>query len=465
MGCEFKCKYSTFYSEPLKCCNFIELSQFSIEKTSFETYVYILKKTHPLRLHCDEIKSSSNTIKLTNIDMDCQLLIFEELDLFGLLNMAKINQNFKFLASEVFRRKFGVKLFVFLPTWNVIGDAEVGIETTRVLITSADLAEKLLKMFGYLIPKISIVFGRTDLKFDDRQIVKIINECCSESLVHLELDVCSTQMWEGVRKPFVNVQNLTFRNVLQNLQVINLNEIFPHIRRLELHNVNPFDGNTFDHRFFHLEHLSIGMAGEMKHFSKSVEQMIRKNPQIRSVSLESSWQFLKVLSEYLPQLDTLELLSEIQSNLSNEDQDLRFDSVRKVHMKCTSWNVPTITFGSMQEFILEIRPELTESWIAYIKQHQHLRKIRLIEPVLNGQIIKLSEGLSNLIEASFNCGSDVTAETIINFIEKNSQMEKLRLTIPDEPLRNILKTELQPGRFNCSVEVLAPERKSMRNWG
>lgn len=410
---------------------------------------------NPPLQRCDGAKSSENAKNLANIDLDCQSLIVEQLDLHDLLSIAQTNTHFNSLAGDVFRRKFGQKLFVLLPDWNILGGDKFGIEANRVLITSSELAENLLKIFGHLISKVSVFFERIDFQFDviTGQMAMRINKFCWKSLVHLEMTNCPVQIWKELENPFLNVENVTFKNLLSAPKNFDLNKIFPNMRRLELHDVDLIESGLFDHAFVHLEHISIKFFVELEIFVNDVKQMITKNPQIRSVSLEHvSAQFLELLSKNLPQIEILEILSEIQDFPSNER--IHFRNVKSVLMKFQSFMAPIgISFPKIEQFELDIQPELPESWIQYIKQHENLKKLHLNGPVLDSHIVALSDGLPNLIDVSLNCASDVRVETIISFVGKNQQMKKLQLNTRDEPLRRMLKSTFESQRFDHPLEI------------
>lgn len=438
-----------------------ELIEF-IKNVSFQT-LHLLKiqqhsqpQPNPPPQRCDGAKSSENAKNLANIDLDCQSLIVEQLDLDDLLSIAQTNTHFNSLAGDVFRRKFGQKLFVLLPDWNVLGGDKFGVEATRVLITSSELAENLLKMFGHLISKVSVFFERVDFQFDliTGRMAKLINKFCWKSLVHLEMNNCPVQIWKELKNPFLNVENVTFKNLLRAPKDFDLNQVFPNMRRLELHDVELIESGLFDHAFVHLEHISIKFFVEVELFVNDVTQMITKNQQIRNVSLEhASAQFLELLSENLPQIEVLEFFSEIQDFPSSER--IHFGNVKSVLMKFQSFNAPIgISFPQIEQFELDIQPELTESWIQYIKQHENSKKLHLNGPVLDSHIAALSDGLPNLIDVSLNCASDVKVETIISFIVKNQQMKTLLLNTRDEPLRKILKSTLEQQRFDHPLEII-----------
>lgn len=384
--------------------------------------------------------------------LDCQLLILEELSIDALLNVAKTNKHFESMASEVFRRKFGQKTFVFLPNWDILGDAEFGIEKTRILITNSELAENILKIFGYLIEKISVVFEKSDMNNKVKHIARNINKYCSESLVHIEMtDACTMDVW--AQKPFRNVKNVTFKNTLNMPENIDLVEIFPKMHRLELHDIQSTNEGLFDRKFEHLEHISLKFFLETFLAMENIKQLIIKNPQVRIVSLEhASASFIHFLSENLPNLEVLEIFSEIHD--LDDSQEIVFQNVKILSMEYYASKAPTgIFFHGVEEFRLEIQSELTESWIQFIKQHQNLEKLYLSEPVLDAQIMELADGLPHLIDVSIKCGSDVNPETIIHFIKKNTQIKKLQLDTKEETLRKILISTFEEARFDHQVEI------------
>lgn len=53
---------------------------------------------------------------LTDMNVDCQLLILKELDFVSLINVAEVDEAYSALATNVFKRKFALKIIELRET-------------------------------------------------------------------------------------------------------------------------------------------------------------------------------------------------------------------------------------------------------------------------------------------------------------------------------------------------------------
>lgn len=364
--------------------------------------------------------------------------------------MAQTDYHFQTLAFNVFHRKFGSKPFVFYPKFMVLGSVlrspEIKVDYDRVMITGSDLGIKVLQSFGHLLTKISLTFDEEESGSTSR--MAEIAKKSSDSLIELELQGCNEEIWHHIQQPFKNVESLSFIFNLCVPNDVKLNKVFPKLRRLELKDLDlQRDQHVFDCYFEHLKNLSITSFTIMKSIESDVRELIKRNPQIKSLSVSfPSMDFLKFVNKYLPKLENIEILSSIENY--SDQMKIQFESVKKICIKLNTSIVPkSITFAQLEELELESLHGLNREWFQFIQQNQKIRKIQLKKPMRNKEMLMLAEVAPNLEECSLNCSPNIKEETIDKFMLKSLAMMKIHFITSNSTLKNNLKARFQKEWF------------------
>lgn len=101
----------------------------------------------------------TNKTQFTDLDVDCQLQIFDQLNLPALLSVAELNSEFSILAAETYRRKYRHKTVKIQEDF-FNDEIEIIEFENAIQIENFDLVEAFFKHFGELILNVNINFGK-----------------------------------------------------------------------------------------------------------------------------------------------------------------------------------------------------------------------------------------------------------------------------------------------------------------
>lgn len=369
------------------------------------------------------------------MNLDCQLLILERLNLSALLNVAQTNNHFLQLSTEIYRRKYSsrtisIRSSDFSPEFEEIYVAKY---FDYIIITNLEIAGKMLNIFGHFITKLSLKC--TDMVSNNvENITRAINDHCTDSLIQFEMDDCIDDVWTNLQLPFKKIKSVTLSGNVKTENVA-LNDLFPKLRELFLKDVEIYDRNAFRQTFPHLEHLLVVILEIEGFVETDVVEMITKNKQLKSLSLENaSKKLLKFVSQHMLNLQSIEIVKYLQD--TSNDELILFESVKNVSLNYNSEVPERIIFSQLTELKLECFPELSDTWIDFIIRNSNLSKLIINCQISETHIAALH--LMNLIEVSFTCTPNTNTKTIIEFIESNNKIQKIELKTFD----NLLKNEL-----------------------
>lgn len=114
----------------------------------------------------------------------------------------------------------------------------------------------MLKRFGHNIRNLKI--ERNDRFVDPKhikQVYKLIQEHCTETLSHLHLERVKYDFFENVTKPFKNVQEVSLKGKMASLgnDQLNFQQIFPSLRRQYLNEIRNRNSSNLELEYPHLE--------------------------------------------------------------------------------------------------------------------------------------------------------------------------------------------------------------------
>lgn len=366
---------------------------------------------------------------MADLCVECHLLIIEKLDLPELINVAATNRYFRTLSFDVFSRKYAKLSIVFRRS--VLANVEnfqIG-PSKEVRIEDYNLMFKILNNFGNLMVTLKIEY----LNFGSKRISVLnhyINNRCSDSIIHLELrNYPYNNVLDVIQMPFKNAESVSFGFERITNSVMTLDEMFPKMRRLDLNNVRIVDASFIERRFNQLEDFSLSFVTSEGLDQEGIKNVIKANPQIRSLQLaHSSENLLKFISENLPQLEELQL-SLIKWNTNMEGDMIHFKKVKKFLVRTTKNSPRKLIFDNLQELVLDCSDQISIEWMNFVVNNRNLTKIETLYGSLNDwQLNMFGENLTNLKEATIICGSNVQIETISKFIKNNLKLEILKLS-------------------------------------
>lgn len=310
---------------------------------------------------------------LTDLNADCIFLIIDHLNLKDLLNVVQINYKFSMLAVAEFRHKYS---------------------HAQIVIHDGDQISNTFKHFGYLIQKLKVeTYFRTE-PLQMELIGESISNYSFESLLDIDIERNAEKLLEHITRPLINVRNVTLRKSrLQSRSqtILRPNELFPSIRRLNMHFMNDDSLAYFDCYMPHLEHVSV--TGD-RHNSSPLLEIITKNLQIRSIYLWGiDHEFVQRVSTLLPQLETLTLSNYIVENRSN----VELKKVTTFFLKYRT-SPDNLHFPQLKTLHIECSSDHYAQYHKFLNEHNHLSHLHLSNYDTDESLQQLTANLSNLEE-------------------------------------------------------------------
>lgn len=373
-------------------------------------------------------------MQLMDLDEDCQYLVFDKLRVTDLNALARTNKYYESFAMDIVRRRFAKKMVIFDLLW-VHSTSNDYTETNEYIeIEHAEAAIKMLIQFGRFIKNLKIQHVSTVSHLDrepTKKVYRLIQEHCSESLTQFHFKHNEFNYFDYVTKPFKNVQNVTLNGNMNHLgnNQLNLQQIFPAMRYLHVNLLRIKNMSTLTLEFPHLEHLNVAIC--TVNFNEYVREptiveLIRKNPQIRSIVLGNLYlNLLEVVSETLVNLEQLTLYSYFEPVAGVE---YHFEQVKSFKFS-NNWgqSMPSnITFGEhLEEF--EVNARLHDhKYIDFIENNRNLKKICIHKPD-NDDIQRLAAAELNVTEISISFDNDVEGENLVQLVKNCKQLNQLHL--------------------------------------
>lgn len=404
------------------------------------------------------------------LNIECNLLILEELDLTSLISLAETNKHFLNLAADVLRRRLKDKIIVFsISNSDHRITQHVTEEDDAVKVYDIDTMLKLLKYFGSSISKMEILNDEDSFiskmrilndKANQSEVqmilvYKFVNLYCSKTLVQLHIANAPNGFFNEFLRPFTMLQNVSFSGYLDRLsnERSSLSEIFPEMRRLILNSYHIDDSSWVDQLFPHMVHLSLmvyNIQGDSptRMTSPKIERLLANNLQIRSLALEdASLDMLRIVANKLPNLEKLELKMFDVFDLDDEDK-IHFEQLKFFKTRLSSHSIPIIIdLNHIEEFETDAFPDSCQRWIEFVETNKHLKKLKVDHYYIrNSVVLRLAQANSNIVDMSLWCGVGVKSESIVKLIENNKQMRTLHLKLKSTETLNstvdTLRTQL-----------------------
>lgn len=327
-----------------------------------------------------------------DLNVDCQLLILEQMGMSALIALAETNKFYSKLIPSVLKPRFVTKTFID----QIDGYIHETDESIRVESLTAIL--KVLKHAGHLMR--NLIFEQSLLKSAMvKTIQKRINLYCAETLTHFHVVYAFQISFDEFTTPFQKVEKVVLNGKFQNLsnEVLNFSEIFPTMQSLTLSSANISNTNWVDQSYPQLKHLNIhawNTYGLPKHFMEELAaKLFKNNPQIQNLELDKvSPKLLKLVADELPQLDRLGIEHYDEGSLDQESYQFRFKTVKVFKMHLGVHSMPSnIVFENLEEFQTDAHPDGCSRWFQFITRSKNsLKKLRIQHYLSNEEILQLA---------------------------------------------------------------------------
>lgn len=150
-----------------------------------------------------------------------------------------------------------------------------------------------------------------------------------------------------------------------------LNKIFPNMRILEIFVERLRDNNCIGVHFPRLENLDPDLFSNNFN-AYQIKQMIKLNPQIRSLSIQrSSLEFLLTLRNLLPNLEHLVVSGAMSMQLQNTEDDIHFDSIKTLTFEGFEFFPQNVIFDRLQELYISSANDKFQ----FIQRHPTLKRL------------------------------------------------------------------------------------------
>lgn len=376
-------------------------------------------------------------LKFVDLNEDVQILVLENLDFDDLLSFSETSQHFSALATTVFKRKFSHK-FVEMKSETASYPDDAG----RIYLRDEEKTRRLLGQFSSSIYKLKVNYGESyDLEETTAEAMsRLINLYCADTLIEIAIFDKHHSFFSQITKPFTSVESVELNGDFKNVSsgVLNFGEIFPAMKSLSL-SVSTFKRiNQIFLNFLNLVELRVRFCdwNYMRILKESdFEQILRMNPQIRSLKMHSpSENVLRIANKLLPNLEFLRIEPSWFDEIFNTGPKISFKNVKILELKPTDNHMHIdgflegVEFKNLEELHAMLLQDVVEFswWISFIEKNMHLKKFHSIEGcVFDNNIVKLTKTKNkSLIDISLTLGWNVEYESLVNLIDENANVQK-----------------------------------------
>lgn len=367
--------------------------------------------------------------------------LFEDKDLFDLLEMSQKSNVLSTCAREVFQRKFGTKTFAPLSM------DMISIHETAEIIEEMNVVSTLFEVFGKYIQKLHLEYNVLQNN-DRKEIHKLIGMHCGDSLKSLTLVRWDTNILQSLNE-FRKLENLTLTGNVKvsrwwfSLNFLytkkTMNEIFPVLRRLNLDYVAETD-TIFDVKFPQLEEVQISPStSDDDHYTNTkvvLESLFSKNAQILNLIYVhcNSLEMLQLAKDFLPNLDTLQI-NVFRLKDESTGEKIHFTNVKKAYLWWDDTKLSELlAFDELDSLYMTC---LADECVNFVEQNKNVRKIFIAgDSLKNEHILEIGEEIKNLDELFIATTAEIDTHTITEYYKINEELRAFRLEIIDSLFLN-----------------------------
>lgn len=363
---------------------------------------------------------------MTDLNWDCQLKIFGELDFVPLVSVVDADKNFSAPVTEILRQKFATKKIIVSTPFSIgeIKDGQILENSFSIRIQNSQFFLKVLDNFGHLISNLDIAHYSA---LGSNSIYEFINLFCSETLKSISLSMRQDSMLDAFTVPFKGVESVSISSLSGELTnaKMQLSEMFPAMRNLTLMMSSIDDARWFDCEFQNLENVRIELFNCGDSYEPIIEQIIRKNPRIRGLQLpEASLQFLHFLASET-QIERLGI-QRLNGKPKTPTKTVRFNSLKELVLSVGFDNLPdNIVIENLEKILTDAASD-DSKWIEFIEKNRNMRNIYVTRRCINDdELSRITMANPNISEIRGAFKQDVKDETIIKFMENCKHLKKI----------------------------------------
>lgn len=358
-----------------------------IPEFEFENHFNLCEKLFSiLKSYLNSQQISSNRVEsglLRDVPFDVLQLIFETLDLPGLLTSIESDEAVLEPAIYAFKHTLAKKLILIDGSGFENHTALVEMDVDRIVIKDYETALSALKYFGNSISRLGITY-----KMMNSEQIGVINGLIDEKYLECLKAIqisCDNNELDGLTTVFPNVVNVSIIDSRISTEILRLDRLFPQMRSLDLERVSSSNTKYLQHHFAHLENFTMKFSVLSGWFKESeLENTLKSNPQIKYINiLPASHELATKISQFLPSLEYLELTG-LAEDFYRVHSMIRFKNVKK--FKLTIHRLPHFTprfipfefSDRLEEFELNWnRPVITHEWLDFTGRLTNLKQLKI----------------------------------------------------------------------------------------
>lgn len=307
---------------------------------------------------------TNNDRQIDDLPYDCFENIFKKLDLRDLTQLSSANTRLHEIGNFEFHRMHGTKK-VRIRYVSAESDKPYAIDGDQLSLYDFKLCVTVWPIFRASIKEVCIDYtpfanNRSNWIHVMRSIFSLANSKRSDKLTSVQLINCPVYLMNEIRRPMENITIVHMANCEINAGILNMAQLFPNVQQLRLIH-NKFTTPTILQKHFpKMKQLVVefglcNSAFDLRHLST----MLQLNGQIEKLEIDLvlNLHFVKSVSEYLPGLKCLSIMSIDHLFTSYHGGDIHFENVCECELPikfgCEMCQIP-ITFKQLVKLKLLI---------------------------------------------------------------------------------------------------------------
>lgn len=407
----------------------------------------------------EEHSTKNATSKITFIDLnfDVLIIIFEQLDLVDLTNVASIHSTYRSIAHGLFRRKYQncqievidteqltrIEMFSIVnkQTRNqavfLIKSVDSNVAQNKkqffqhfqsVYIIDYDYPKKFLWYFGDLFQKMTFNFRDVEsMRYYNYH--NLLYAYCPDTIRHLDLIKIEDMEF---KMPFKRLEHLTMEMTIRIARgkfILPFNELFPVLKTL---NIKPGLHLRYDFINYTLPYLKCfkieAAAIDTYRSANEITDVLMKNPQICSFDIRNGYGFpngyVKIINKYLRNLENLTI-----TTIDYVGDGIYFGHMKNLHVNSIDMKIlKNITMPNLESLNLGSVIEGVNEWRAFFQRHNKLQKLTL-SYIRDDQFIEIITDLHNLMEIMIGRCASISIETVANIVKNHPTLMKIEFPV------------------------------------
>lgn len=376
-----------------------------------------------------ETKPQTN---LLDLNEDVLYIILEHLNITDLLSTAKADTKLSCTASNVFHRRYlNYSIEISRDDVDEVVKFDISPVGKTMKIYDYEMSVNILKYFMCVIQK--LVIKNELLEISHSTIINdLINKHSTQLTTSLKLSTLQEDTLAQYTAPFDGVEDFecTIKVKQIGTNILPFNRLFPKLKRLTLRLEFGVDFYYIDCELPHLVHLAIVVYQDAKKQQNSIDGLLRKNAQIKSIV--SYGIPAKIINKLLVKLENLTL-----HKFDVGSDRLCFENVKHFHsLDVSDHSIDKLSFPCLETLsstIFHYSRSYLDAWMRFFKNHTNLTKLHVNEfhTTKRAKLLELTDGLINLVELKMESCNVIDTENMTIFIEKHPKLMKFDFSVLD----------------------------------